>query len=219
MRRSSHIPLFVHDPRRAHGSGARIGALTQTIDLAATFLDFFGVPPAPEMEGRSLLPHIDGSGRERDGVIFGYFGGAVNVTDGRYTYHRFPADLARQEIYQYTVMPTHIFAPFTPEELAQATLADPFPFTKGAKLLKVPVVERSPMYSNYGPGALLESDTRLYDLAADPGQENPIDDRAVERRLEGLMARLMIANEAPPEAFRRLDLDVALAASAAPAAE
>ena len=33
------------------------------------------------------------------------------------------------------------------------------------------------------------------------------------------MARLMIANEAPPEAFRRLDLDVALAASAAPAAE
>jgi hypothetical protein len=143
----------------------------------------------------------------------------VNVTDGRYTYHRFPADLARQEIYQYTVMPTHIFAPFLPEELALATLADPFAFTKGAKLLKVPVVERSPMYSNYGPGALLESDTRLYDLAKDPGQEHPIEDPAVERELERLMVRLMITNEAPPEAFRRLDLDPALVADVASAAE
>ena len=26
--------------------------------------------------------------------FLGYFGGAVNVTDGRYTYHRYPADLA-----------------------------------------------------------------------------------------------------------------------------
>ena len=100
-------------------------------------------------------------------------------------------------------MPTHIFAPFTPEELRAGDPCRADSLHKGAKLLKVPVVERSPMYSNYGPGALLESDTRLYDLATDPGQENPIDDRAVERRLEGLMARLMARNEAPPEAFAR----------------
>ena len=37
----------------------------------------------------------------------------MNVTDGRYTYHRYPADLVEQEIYQYTLMPTHIFEPFT----------------------------------------------------------------------------------------------------------
>ena len=67
-------------------------------------------------------------------------------------------------------MPTHIFGPFTPEELSRASLSDGFPFTKGAKLLKIPVIERSPMYNNYGPGALLENDTRLYDLRADPGQ-------------------------------------------------
>ena len=100
----------------------------------------------------------------REAALFGYFGGAVNVTDGRYTYHRFPADLGKQEIYQYTVMPTHIWDFFTPEELAEASLSEPFPFTKGAKLLKVPVGERSPMYNTYGPGALLEDDTRLYDL-------------------------------------------------------
>ena len=72
-------------------------------------------------------------------------------------------------------MPTHIFEPFSPEELSQATLAEPFPFTKGAKLLKVPVIERSPMYDVYGPGAFIESDTRLYDLArrSRPGDAHP----------------------------------------------
>ncbi|MFT2214589.1 sulfatase-like hydrolase/transferase [Rhizobium giardinii] len=34
-----HIPLFVHDPRRPGSAGTRRSALTQTIDLAPTFLD------------------------------------------------------------------------------------------------------------------------------------------------------------------------------------
>ena len=79
-------------------------------------------------------------------MIFGYFGGAANETDGRYTYHRFPEDLRTQEIYQYTVMPTDLRGRFTPDELSQATLATPFRWTKQVPLLKVPVVNRSPMY-------------------------------------------------------------------------
>ena len=106
-------------------------------------------------------------------MLFGYFGGAVNVTDGRYTYFRFPPDLRTQEIYQYTVMPTHLRSLFTAEELAAPRSPRPFPFTKGVPLLKVPVIERSPMYDNYGPGCLLESETVLYDLGVDPGQESP----------------------------------------------
>ena len=51
-----------------------------------------------------------------------YFGGAVNVTDGQTSYHRFPADLATQDIFQYTLMPTHITARFCPPE-AYARLA------------------------------------------------------------------------------------------------
>ncbi len=137
----------------------------------------------------------------------------MNVTDGSHSYHRFPADLRAQDIYQYTVMPTHLRSRFTPEELSTATLSEPFPFTKGARLLKVPVIERSPMFNNYGPGALLESDTRLYDLASDPGQERPITDPALEARMIRLMTDLMRANDAPAEAFSRLD--VAPAAGAA----
>ncbi len=37
-----HIPLFVHDPRKSV-AGERRSTLTQTIDLAPTFLDLFGV--------------------------------------------------------------------------------------------------------------------------------------------------------------------------------
>jgi hypothetical protein len=62
------------------------------------------------------------------------------------------------------------------------------------------------MYNNYGPGAFIENDTRLYDLQTDPGQDKPIRDPAQEHRLLALMARLMAEDDAPPEAFRRLEI-------------
>ncbi|HUN42442.1 MAG TPA: sulfatase [Acetobacteraceae bacterium] len=200
-----HIPLFLHDPRQPE-AGAHSAALTQTIDLAPTFLDLFHVASMPEMQGHSILAAQRSAAPLRDAALFGYFGGAVNVTDGHHTYHRFPPDLKQQEIYQYTLMPTHIMSPFSLEELAQASLAEPLPFAKGARLLKVPVIQRSPMFNSYGPGALLESDTRLYDLTADPGQAQPIHNMTVEQRMIATMARLMAENDAPPEAFARLGI-------------
>jgi arylsulfatase A-like enzyme len=202
-----HIPLFVYDPRRPAAIAARRSALTQTIDLAPTLLDLFDMPAADEMEGHSLLRVLDEDRALRCGALFGYFGGAVNATDGHYTYHRFPGDLRNQEIYQYTLMPTHIWQPFTPEELEGARLAQPLAFTKRAPVLKVPVIKRSPMFDNYGPGALLESETRLYDLVNDPGQDSPLADPEIERAMALLMRDLMHANHAPPEAFARLGFD------------
>jgi arylsulfatase A-like enzyme len=201
-----HIPLFVYHPEYAAKGGTRRAALTQTIDIAPTFLDLYRQAAPPEMQGFSLLPLLDKEAPLREGALFGYFGGAVNVTDGRYTYHRFPADLRSQDIYNYTVMPTHLWERFSVEELSQATLAEPFPFTRGVPLLKVPVTERSPFYGNYGPGGLLEDETRLYDLSSDPGQDTPLHDPTAEARMADLMAKLMHENDAPPEAFVRLEL-------------
>ncbi|PZQ50733.1 MAG: sulfatase [Rhodovulum sulfidophilum] len=196
----AHVPLFVHDPRDP-GAG-RVDRLTQSIDIAPTILDLWGLTPPAEVQGTSVLKDND-----REAVIFGYFGGAVNVTDGRTSYHRFPADVLDQEIYQYTLMPTHIISRFSTEELRDATLAPPFGWTKEVPLLKVPVIERSPMYYNYGPGCLIERETRLYDLVADPGQARPLDDPAREAGMAALMTRLMRMTEAPAEAFARLDLE------------
>lgn len=201
----SHIPLFAWHP--AFGTaGTRSSALTQTIDFAPTFLDLFGAPVPDGMQGRSLLPLLRGEPSDRDAAIFGYFGGAVNVTDGRFVYHRYPLDLSTQEIYQYTLMPQHIWTPFSTEELAKAELSPPLSFTKGVPVLKVPMLNTSPIYKNYGPGSLLENETRLYDLSVDPGQAHPLQDQAQEARLTDLMARLMHEVDAPREAFTRLGL-------------
>jgi arylsulfatase A-like enzyme len=196
-----HIPLLVHVPNVQNVGRTR--RLTQSIDIAPTLLDLYGIDSLPEIQGKSLM-----RASSHEGLIFGYFGGAVNVTDGRYTYHRFPKDIAGQEIYQYTLMPTHLAQRFTTEELSAATLVEPFSWTKKVPVLKIPVIKRSPMYSDYGPGCLLETDTRLYDLETDPGQDHPLQNREIEADMANMMWDLMTSTDAPAEAFSRLDLAV-----------
>lgn len=202
----AHIPLFVHHPEKKESHGKRIDALTQTSDLAATFLDLYNADYPSEMTAQSILPLIDGADSEREAVLFGYFGGAINVTDGEHSYHRYPPDLLNQEIYQYTLMPTHIFNFFSPEELSDAEMNEPMAFTKGAPTLKVPVTDRTLIYNMFGPGALLEDETRLFDLVNDPGQLENKNDPGVEARMCALMTRLMKELDAPQEAFERIEL-------------
>lgn len=202
----AQIPLFIHDPQNAAADGTKIAGLSQTPDLAATILDLFDAPRPPEMASPSLRPMLSGQGSPHDALIYGFFGGAVNLTDGQYSYHRYPADLAGQEIYQYTLMPTHIFAFFHPDELTQAELSPPLPFSRDMPLLRVPVSDKSVMHSTYGPGCLIEDDTRLYDLHRDPGQAAKLNDPALEARLAAQMCGLMRGLDAPVEAFARLDL-------------
>jgi arylsulfatase A-like enzyme len=83
----AHIPLFIHHPEYAHFAGQRRQALTQTPDLAATFLDIHGAKGRRRCKDTRCCRSWRKIGRWR--AFFGYFGGAVNVTDGRYTYHRY----------------------------------------------------------------------------------------------------------------------------------
>lgn len=202
----AHIPLFLHHPDLANKAGERRGALTQTIDLMPTILELFGVPSPAEVEGRSLLRVLENDSPIREGGLYGVWGSATNVTDGRYTYFRYPDDMAGQEIFQYTLMPTHISSLFTPEELATATLAPPFRFTKGVPVLKVSGHAKSPMYRGQGMKFFEDTETVLYDTLEDPEQRRPVDDPAIEARLAATMRSLMHANDAPPEAFTRLGL-------------
>jgi len=63
------------------------------------------------------------------------------------------------------------------------------------------------MNTSYGPGVMIESETRLYDLEIDPGQERPLQDPETEARLTRLMVELMAENDAPPEAFARIKVE------------
>ena len=165
-----HLPLFVWDPRKGR-CGERCGALVQTIDLAPTLLEFFGVPVPPDMQGYTLEALVSGS-RTRDAALFGMHGRQVNCTDGRYVYMRAPvADNA--PLFNYTLLPTRIKGFFDLDELRGAELVQPFSFTKGCAVLKVKET-RVPVPRSY------EFETLMFDLHRDPSQGAPINDADTE---------------------------------------
>ncbi len=210
----AHIPLFIHHPGHAASAGRRCAALTQTIDLMPTFLDLWHQPPPDEVQGHSLLglladPEAAGMHALREAALFGQHGAAVNVTDGRHVYMRYPEDVRGGEINQYTLMPTHIKSLFSVAELRDAELAGPFGFTKGLRLLKVPSDERSPYYHRQGAGVQIDCTTRLFDLAEDPAQLHPLDNAEAEDRMTGHLTALMRAGDAPKELYRRFGLQPA----------
>jgi hypothetical protein len=195
----ARIPMFVWDPR-SRRAGERTEALTQLIDLPPTMYSLFGVEPAPHMQGNDLAPVLSGaSNRNHDTVLFGTHGGHVCITDGRYVYMRGPAREDNEPLYQYTVMPTHMDKLFSVEGLRKAELAEPFPFTNGVRLLKMPEPSQF-------TGAFADLSTQLYDLEQDPEQSAPIDDPQAEQRMVTLLIEAMEASDAPPEQFERLGL-------------
>ena len=146
----------------------------------------------------------------REAALYGMFGAGTNITDGRYTYFRYPENMAEQDLYEYTLMPTHQKSFFPVEELRRATLVNDFGFTQGVPLLKVPArrnLKGQPVGHLGQGGGYEDTTTVLYDMAKDPTQQRPFRDPEIEARLLRLMRDLMLKNEAPPEAFTRLGLE------------
>ena len=204
----AHIPLIIYHPGMNAGGGMRISALTQTIDIMPTLLELHGEMPCQHVCGRSLLPLIRGEVEGvRDIALYGIFGGAINATDGKYSYFRYPADMEASPLYEYTLMPMHNRSLFTIEELEPATLDRSFDFTRGAPVLKLPAradAKRSPRQ-----GGFADTTTVLYDLRADPQQLNPLDLPEIEADFCTRIVAEMTAHEAPAELFDRFDLSPA----------
>jgi hypothetical protein len=190
-------PMFLWDPRDPR-PGARTDVLAQMHDLPVTLLEYFGVAPGPDMQGVDLGMAVRQPDTPRDGVLFGVFGGQVNVTDGRYVYMRAPRSPDGQPLFNYTLMPTHMHRFFGPEELCGAELAAPFRFTKGQPTLRCPA--RPFFRSQHEFGDL------LFDLQTDPNQETPLQDPQLEARMVDLLLAQMQANDAPAEQYTRLGL-------------
>lgn len=193
-----HLPFFIHDPRNPH-DGQRRQALAQTIDIVPTLAEFFEIAPPDYLDGASLTPSIKWDENIREAALFGIHGGHVNVTDGRYVYMHAPVNPNNQPLYDYTLMPMHMNAPFRIDELKNMKLTSQFSFTKGAQVLKIPATTIMNPYW-YG--------TMLFDLEEDPQQEKPIKNPEVQIRMLKLMRELMLKNEAPPEQFERLGIPV-----------
>jgi arylsulfatase A-like enzyme len=204
----AHIPLMICHPDFADQGNTRRAALTQATDIMPTLLDIAGHDVPSDVTGHSLLPVLKNDGPVRSAAIFGYFGAAVNVTDGQYTYFHYPEEMTAKNLYEYTLMPTRMTTRFSIRDLVDATLHPPFEFTKG-----VPVLKLLPRISEAGetvePQGMGFEDTasRLYDLQSDPQQQTPVENLEIEARLREEISTLMLRSDAPHEAYVRFGLD------------
>lgn len=196
----ANIPLFIWDPR-SQKSNERRNSLVQTIDLPATILEYFDIERPPDMQGQPLRQTIADDTPVREYGLYGVYGGHVNITDGRYVYMR-ATENDDVQLYDYTLMPTHMRALFSVDELQSVTLSEPFSFTKNCRMMKIPTQST--------PWGLADFETFLFDLESDPGQLHPIQDADVEQRMLAQMSELMQAHDAPAEQFERLGLPLKL---------
>lgn len=189
----AHIPLFVAGP--GVPGATRSDRLVSMVDLPATLLAWFGVTMSPDVQGFPLSESVEDG---REGLLFGGFGGHVNVTDGRYVYMRGAAQKDNQPLNEYTLMPVGLGGPASPEALAAAVLHPGFSFTKGCPVLKLPVDR---------PLDIADQPSVLFDCDTDENQLQAVEDPEAERRLVQLLMQLMHSADAPLEQFQRLGLE------------
>ena len=151
------------------------------------------------MQGQPLRQVIANDSPVRDYALFGIFGGHVNITDGRYVYMR-ATEVEAVQLYNYTLMPTHMRQRFSLEELQSIELSPAFDFTKDCQTMKIPMLPVVPSFADF--------ETLLFDLEADPEQLNPLQDAELEAQLIEHMIDLMRQTDAPVEQFERLGLAV-----------
>ena len=172
-----------------------------------TLLDMAGLAIPPDVTGHSLMPVLGGEDGKRDSVIFGYFGAAVNVCDGRYSYFRYPTVSGAESLHEYTLMPTRMTTRFSIRDLLGATLHPSFSFTKG-----VPVLKLDPKTDDEGQPVEVQGmgfedwQSALYDLETDPGQTTPLNNPEIETHLCQQIIANMALIDAPQEAYWRFGL-------------
>lgn len=194
----ANTPFFIRDPR-SQTQGVRRQALAQTVDIPATLLEYFDVPRPETMTGRSLRPAIERDEPIRDYALFGYFGGHINITDGDYVYMRCPREQHKDNLYEYTLMPTRIDSPFKIDELKDIRIHPGFDFTQGVQVMQIPAT-----FGYLNPWRFGD---KLFDIKNDPKQLQSLDDAALAHRYAAAMLPLMRQHDAPQELYARFELD------------
>lgn len=201
----SHIPLMMWHPQHANSAGKRCNSITQTPDLMPTILDIHDSPIPNSVTAKSLLPLLNNITTIHDDIVLGMFAGPVCVVDKRYSYFLYPDDITGENLYIYTLMPTHMTKHFDMSELQNTELAGPFDFTKGAQVLKVRLDPSNNQLGQDGH-ALGNAHTALYDLISDPEQTTPISDAKTIDRLSAAILKHFDKHDVPEEIYQHFGL-------------
>ncbi|MDF2513100.1 MAG: sulfatase [Herbinix sp.] len=219
----TRTPLFVYDPRLGCQGESR-DELVQLIDIPATILEFFGIAIPKNMQGKPLRTVIADHKKIRDYALFGIHGAHVNIFDGEHVYMKAPVSEENKPLYEYTLLPLHMRNMFSPKELSNLELQEPFNFTKGCKLMKIPKggacndsMFSSLLMENSEDSAAKSIDNnslvnaanfgdKLFNLRTDPRQEHELRDVEIETKMANLLVLAMKENESPAEQFDRIGL-------------
>jgi arylsulfatase A-like enzyme len=200
--RLTNIPLMIRLPG-TRNSGRHDGNLAQLIDISATLLDYFNIEQPEIMQGSSLLPLIaEEEPASRKEIIYGWFGGTVNVFDGRHAYFRAPEREDNMPLYHYCSMPTTLLKFLGPE------VADEIEMGRFLKYTNFPVY-KIPGYFPIGghfKSTKFIRESLLFDCHSDYFQEHPVDDPELEQEMIQKLIRMMIWAQAPKEQYERLGL-------------
>jgi hypothetical protein len=205
----SHIPLIVHQPE-GKGRGERIKALTQNVDIMPTLLDYYGIEKPSNLHGKSWMPLLS---KESDSLrkyaIFGWFGMAVNITDGHYTYFRAPKNEDNHPCNFYGSMMTTLWK-YLGKDRADTLEMGRFLSWTNYPVYKLAVSKAGVSAlkrKGFIPGIEAVKETLLFDIEEDYQQLNPLDNKEIETRLIEALIQVMLLTDSPVEQFERLDLN------------
>ena len=202
----SHIPLMIYHPKYEQFGGESRTSLTSVIDILPTMAEMFDVDIPAEVTGHSLVDLMEKETDIHDVVVSGVFGGPMLITDGRYAFHYRPKWLDSTNLFEYRLLPMHMRAPFSLQELRHMELTEPFDYTKGVSVLKIKARDDSKRIPNHDSEGFEDTETRLYDLSIDPTEQQPFRDADIEFRLLQAAVAVMKANDAPAEMYERFEL-------------
>lgn len=190
----AHIPFFIYDPRNKDAKGRR-KALAQTIDIAPTLAEFFGISMG-DTDGCSLTPVIKEDKIIHDGILYGVHGGHTQFFDGKYILMKAPNE-ENAPLINLTLMPTNMRGFYGEAMLKQGELQQGSRFTNQVPVMKY-FEKRQKVEDQYGD--------LIFDMEQDPEQKNKIDDENLKKRLCKKMEEKMKSVFAPEEEFIRLGL-------------
>lgn len=192
-----HIPFFISHPEIK--AGGKCTSLCQTIDIPATLLEYFDIKNELDMDGKSLLPLLNG---EEDAIhewiIFGTNGGHVGIYDGRYVYFRASVNPDNGPITIQTLNYSLIRGFLPRKFMEKIVLKTGNRFTNQYPYTEVPAMT---FIDSYAIGHL------LFDLVEDPEQEFPIIDEKIEQEMIKKLVITMKKIEVPESEFIRLGLE------------
>jgi arylsulfatase A-like enzyme len=210
-----HIPLLISLPGQT--ASRRIDTLTQTTDLFSTVLDVYGIGTEDlpnKIHGRSLLPLLRGQTPEdwRTHLIYGYYGKSVNLTDGRHTYFRVPANEANTPLNIYASLPTTLRQYMGIQDLSDPRLVEHGRFLSWTDypVYKIPAQNfdfknDSQTFSVRGP---YNTENLLFDIQTDYEQLHPLQDPDLEQQFTEILKTELGRHDSPPEQYERLGLEV-----------